>query len=90
MPILFSEDMIAARFRTPMRFLFFIFLCTEIAGLRAAPLALHSDNPHYLLWRGKPEVIITSGEHYGAVLNLGFDYRRYLDRLAKNRLTNRA
>jgi len=42
------------------------------------PIALHPENPHYLLWRGKPTVLITSGEHYGAVLNRAFDYRRYL------------
>jgi hypothetical protein len=47
----------------------------------APPLALHPDNPHYLLFRGKPTVLVTSGEHYGAVLNLDFDYRRYLDEL---------
>jgi hypothetical protein len=46
-----------------------------------APLALHPDNPHYFLFRGKPTVLITSGEHYGAVLNLDFDYRKYLKTL---------
>lgn len=45
------------------------------------PLALHPDNPHYFLFRGKPTILITSGEHYGAVLNLDFDYRPYLDEL---------
>ena len=45
------------------------------------PLALHPDNPHYFLFRGKPTVLITSGEHYGAVLNLDFNYVRYLDAL---------
>jgi hypothetical protein len=45
------------------------------------PLALHPDNPHYFLWRGKPAILITSGEHYGAVLNLDFDYAPYLDEL---------
>lgn len=45
------------------------------------PLSLHPDNPRYLLFRGKPTVLITSGEHYGAVLNLDFDYVRYLDAL---------
>jgi hypothetical protein len=69
-----------------MRFLFFIILLTEVAVLHAAPLALYSDNPHYFLWHGKPEIIVTSGEHYGAVLNLDFDYRRYLDTLAKDKL----
>ena len=46
------------------------------------PIALHPDNPHYFQWRGRPAILITSGEHYGAVLNLDFDYRKYLDTLA--------
>src|SRR5262245_20250474 len=57
-----------------------------LAGLRVAhaesPLALHPDNPHYFRFRGKPTVLVTSGEHYGAVLNLDFDYIKYLDTLA--------
>ena len=46
-----------------------------------APISLHPQNPHYFLWRDKPTVLITSGEHYGAVLNRAFDYRQYLDTL---------
>ncbi len=49
-----------------------------------APLQLHPDNPHYFLWRGTPTVIVTSGEHYGALLNLDFDYRKYLDTLSRD------
>jgi hypothetical protein len=45
------------------------------------PIQLHPDNPHYFLWRGKPAVLITAGEHYGAVLNLDFDYTPYLKEL---------
>jgi hypothetical protein len=52
------------------------------SGSSTAPIALHPDNPHYFLWRGKPAVLITSGEHYGALMNLDFDYRKYLDTLA--------
>jgi hypothetical protein len=37
-------------------------------------LQLNPQNPHYFLFRGKPTVLITSGEHYGAVINLDFDY----------------
>src|SRR5688500_12058173 len=48
----------------------------------AVPIALHPDNPHYFQWRGRPTILITSGEHYGAVMNLDFDYRKYLDTLA--------
>ncbi|MCY2950469.1 MAG: DUF4038 domain-containing protein [Planctomycetota bacterium] len=47
------------------------------------PIQLHPDNPHYFLWRGKPTVLITSGEHYGAVLNRPFNYVKYLDTLQK-------
>ncbi|MGA2865921.1 MAG: hypothetical protein ABSF95_15725 [Verrucomicrobiota bacterium] len=52
----------------------------------AEALRLHPENPHYFLFRGRPTVIITSGEHYGAVLNLDFNYRRYLKTLAKEGL----
>ena len=44
----------------------------------AEPLRLHPDNPHYFLWRDRPTVLVTSGEHYGAVLNRDFDYKKYL------------
>jgi len=54
-----------------------------LAAAPAEPIRLHPDNPHYLLWRGKPTVLITSGEHYGAVLNLDFDYLPYLDELQR-------
>jgi hypothetical protein len=51
------------------------------AGAGAPTLRLHPTNPRYFLFRGKPTVVITSGEHYGALLNLDFDYRRYFDTL---------
>jgi hypothetical protein len=51
-----------------------------------SPIALHPDNPRYFVWRGQPTVLVTSAEHYGAVLNLDFDYRKYLDTLAANNL----
>ena len=53
---------------------------------RSAPIALHPQNPHYFLFRGRPTVLIASGEHYGAVLNLDFDYVKYLDTLAQDGL----
>ena len=50
------------------------------AGAAAAdPIKLHPENPHYFLFRGRPTVLITSGEHYGAVLNRDFDCAGYLD-----------
>ncbi|MEZ5354566.1 MAG: hypothetical protein R2762_18190 [Bryobacteraceae bacterium] len=51
------------------------------AAAAAEPIGLHPDNPHYFSFRGKPTVLITSAEHYGAVLNGDFDFVRYLDTL---------
>src|SRR5439155_4898504 len=52
----------------------------SIAGaVSAQPIKLHPDNPHYFFFRGRPTILITAGEHYGAVLNLDIDYIRYLD-----------
>jgi len=56
--------------------LFFGFSC-----IHAQPIALHPDNPHYLIYKGEKRVLITSAEHYGAVLNLDFDYKKYLQTL---------
>jgi len=54
--------------------------------LAAVPLTLYPDNPHYFLFRGQPTVLVTSGEHYGAVLNRDFNYVRYLRTLARDGL----
>jgi len=58
--------------------LFFRFL----AG--AQPICLHPLNPHYFLYRGKPTVLLTSAEHYGAVINGSTDYKKYLDILQRD------
>ena len=50
------------------------------------PIALHPKNPHYFIYRNKPTVLISSGEHYGAVMNTGFDYITYLNTLASDGL----
>lgn len=67
--------------------------CLALAGCQSAlapkpsaPIALHPENPHYFLWRDKPAILLTSAEHYGAVLNLDFDFKRYLDTLAADGL----
>jgi hypothetical protein len=36
-------------------------------------------NPKYLLFRGKPLVLISASEHYGSVINRPFDFEKYLD-----------
>ncbi len=49
--------------------------------MAAEPIRQHPDNPHVFLWRGRATVLVTSAEHYGAVLNRAFDTRRYLKAL---------
>jgi hypothetical protein len=63
-----------------------VLLATIQLTVGAEPLAPHPKNPHYFLFRGKPAILVTSGEHYGAVLNLDFDYRKYLTTLAADGL----
>jgi hypothetical protein len=45
------------------------------------PIKPHPLNPHYFVYQGKPTILITSAEHYGAVINKAFDYVPYLDTL---------
>src|SRR5882724_2400237 len=77
-------------FRAPLFPLLTVLWLTGIAALAAAGnserLRLHPRNPHYFLFRGKPTVLITSGEHYGAVLNLDFNYVKYLDTHVRRRV----
>ena len=47
----------------------------------SGPIRKHPDNPHYFAYKGKPLVLITTDQHYGAVINLDFDYIPFLDRL---------
>jgi hypothetical protein len=60
---------------------FILGLAGATAAAPARPLALHPENPHYFLFRDRPAVLVTSTEHYGAVLNRDFDYVPYLDEL---------
>ncbi len=63
--------------------LFVAFLFSSCTSDKSpVPLSVHSENPHYFLFRDKPAVLIGSTEHYGAVMNLDFDYIKYLDELA--------
>lgn len=64
--------------------LFALAVCTA----SSAPLALHPENPHYFLWETKPAILVTSGEHYGVLLNRAFDYRRYFAELAAHGLNH--
>ncbi len=58
-------------------FFVFVFIFSVVYGF-AQPISLHPENPHYFMWKGKPTILVTSAEHYGAVLNADFDFRKYL------------
>lgn len=45
------------------------------------PIRLNPQNPRWFEWHGKTLALITSAEHYGAVLNGDFDFQRYLETL---------
>jgi len=45
-------------------------------------IRLHPENSHYFLYRGKAVALVSSAEHYGAVINGEFDYHKYLAALA--------
>src|SRR5215212_9610941 len=69
------------------RYSLLVLALATLAGLSGAvaqehrPISLHPDNGHYFLFRNKPTVLVTSGEHYGAVLNRDFNFEKYLDTL---------
>ncbi len=56
----------------------FLFSACIVITVSAQPISLHPENPHYLNYKGNPTVLITSAEHYGAVLNTDFDFNKYL------------
>ncbi len=51
-------------------------------------IRLCKQNHHYLEYNQKPIVLITSGEHYGALINLDFDYISYFNALEKQGMNN--
>jgi hypothetical protein len=60
------------------------FVLLLAAPALAEPIKVDPSNPHYFLFNGQPTILITSAEHYGAVINLDFDYVAYLDALKAN------
>jgi hypothetical protein len=67
-----------------------------ISALAAATLSvvnaqeavkINPENPKYLLFRGKPQVLISASEHYGSVINRPFDFEKYLDDAQAHHMT---
>lgn len=61
-------------------------IAVSATGRTPKVLCLYPSNTHYFLFRGKPTVLVTSGEHYGSVINADFNYEGYLDELKRNHL----
>ncbi len=61
--------------------LFILIGCQTKSNQKAEVICLHPENPNYFLFQGKPTILITSGEHYGAVMNTDFNYQKYLQTL---------
>jgi hypothetical protein len=61
---------------------------TALAAARAQEaVKINPENPRYLLFRGKPLLLISASEHYGSVINRPFDYEKYLDDAAAHNIT---
>src|SRR5436853_6015166 len=52
-----------------------------------SPIRLHPENPRLFEFRGKPLVLVTATEHYGAVMNRPFRFERYLADVAEKQMT---
>jgi hypothetical protein len=59
-----------------------LFVFPARAQQSSGPIQLDPGNPHYLRFRGRTIALVTSGEHYGAVLNPAVDGKKYLATLA--------
>lgn len=68
-----------------LTYVFFLILVVAI-DINGQPLSLHPQNPHYFSYKGKPLILVGSGEHYGAVINKGFNYQIYLEALKQDAL----
>ena len=67
----------------PFILLLFVTIIFQYEGLAQNTVRLSPKNHHYLEYDQKPILLVTSGEHYGALLNLDFNYIAYFDALYK-------
>lgn len=71
---------------TALMSILLVSLLTQKVYAQRVPIALHPENQHYFIYKGQPTILVGSGEHYGAVVNLDFDYEVYLRTLHKEGL----
>ncbi|HVX52464.1 MAG TPA: cellulase family glycosylhydrolase [Chitinophagaceae bacterium] len=67
-------------------FIVTFFCCSVVIKAQQQFISLYKQNPHYFSYHNKPAVLVTSGEHYGSVLNTDFNYNTYLNTLAADGL----
>lgn len=63
-----------------------MFLLTVAACAQDA-VKIDSADPRYLLFRGKPLILLSASEHYGSVINRPFDFEKYLDDAQAHKMT---
>jgi len=51
------------------------------------PIQVHPSNSKIFEFRGKPLILVTASEHYGAVMNRPFRFERYLADVAEKHIT---
>ncbi len=52
-------------------------ICVSVTlSFAQTPLALHPDNHHYFTFGKQPVIMISSAEHYGALINTEVDYKK--------------
>src|ERR1700759_3604163 len=56
-------------------------------ALAEEAVRINPENPHYLLFRGKPLALVSASEHYGSVINRPFNYEKYLADAAAHKMT---
>lgn len=56
-----------------------LFSCQKCTSETGQSIRLHPENGRYFEFRGKPVVLMGSTEHYASIMNLDFDFIRYLD-----------
>ena len=66
-----------------MKRVYFYLSFLLVTTIARGQINLNKENPHYFDYKGKPTILIASGEHYGAVINKAFDYKKYLKTLHK-------
>lgn len=65
---------------------FFVTAALAFGAGANLPIRLDPGNPHYFNYAGKTIVLVTSGEHYGSVINPDFDFKKYLAALQRDGL----